>query len=94
MAAFGIGGALAGLIANSDQRTSGIVAGALMWAVALVAGNVLSGYVGTHAYATSSAWTPLFAALLSFGAAVVGGMLGASLHATRHIRSVDATPVG
>lgn len=84
---FVIGGALAGSVARADNRARGIAAGALMWAVALVAGNVLSGFIGT-ARGYVSAWTPFFAALLALGAAIVGGMLGASLRGTRHV----ATP--
>jgi hypothetical protein len=80
---FAIGGALAGSVARADNRASGIAAGFLMWAVALVVGNVLTGFVGTGRV---SPWTLLFGALLALGAAIVGGMLGASLRGTRHIR--------
>jgi hypothetical protein len=92
---FMIGGALAGSVARADNRASGIAAGALMWAVALVVGNFLTGALGASmprtsaaAFDTSWAWAPFFAALLALGAAIIGGVLGASL---RGRRSLDTT---
>jgi hypothetical protein len=88
---FLVGGALAGSVARADNRASGIAAGILMWAVALVAGNFLSGFLGvprtaTGTYNTTWAWAPFLAALLALGAAIVGGMIGASLRGTRSQR--------
>lgn len=97
--AFLVGGALAGSVARADNRASGIAAGILMWAVALVAGNFLSGFLGvarsaTGTYNTEWAWAPFLAALLALGASIIGGMIGASLRGTRSPRLETPSTMG
>lgn len=73
------GAALAARLSHPGSRWGGIVAGVMVWAVALVLGGAVPGLTVLPRTPMGSAWMAFVGALLSLAAAVIGGILGATL---------------
>lgn len=74
-----LGAALAARVSHPGSRWGGIVAGGMVWAVALVLGGVVPGLTILPRTPVGSAWLAFVGALLSLGAAIGGGILGATM---------------
>lgn len=79
LACLAVGAAIAAALSHVHDRMSGVAAGVMTWAVALVLGGVLSGFSLTQRLEGTAAWSGFFGALLGLAAAVVGGAFGATL---------------
>jgi hypothetical protein len=73
-----LGAALAARLAHAGNRTGGVAAGVMTWAVALVLGGTLQG-VSLMEIGPTGAWAAFFAALLGLAAAIAGGAAGSSI---------------
>jgi FtsH-binding integral membrane protein len=83
LGAIAVGAALAAALTHSERRGTGIAAGVMTWAVALVLGGSLSGFALAQRFDGAGVWSVFLGALLALGAAVLGGGFGASLGRTR-----------
>jgi hypothetical protein len=99
LCAIAIGAALTARLSHAERRSSGVAAGVITWAVVLVLGSVFQGLTMTRALGGSGAWAAFIGAVVSLGAAIVGGWAGVrlgassgtSLGATPTSRNVDVT---
>jgi cellobiose-specific phosphotransferase system component IIC len=73
-----VGAALAGYLTGSRQARDGAIAGISTWVVTIVLMSTLFGAAGPQT-ARSALWAAFLGALLSLGAAVIGGILGGQL---------------
>jgi hypothetical protein len=73
-----VGAALAAATSHAGSRMGGMAAGVMTWAVAITIGGVLSA-TGMARIGENGAWAAFFGALLSLGAALVGGGFGAMI---------------
>lgn len=78
-AAIGVGGVVGGYLIGSYRAMDGALAGLLTWAVSIVAMTTLFGVMGPQT-AEPALWGAFIGAVLSAGAAVVGGIIGSQLH--------------
>jgi hypothetical protein len=80
LVSIGVGAALAARIAHATRTYGGIAAGIMVWAVALVIGGALPGFMLVQRFdSTVGAWAAFIGAAISLLAAILGGILGSSL---------------
>jgi hypothetical protein len=96
LASFALGAALAARIAHAGNQLGGIVAGVMTWAVAVVVNGALGGIaLGAPAsmrLESTSAWAAFFGIVLALGAAIFGGVMGATRGRTRTTAPMPAAP--
>jgi hypothetical protein len=74
-----VGAALAARLSHLGSRSGGIAAGIMTWAVALVLGGAVQGFMMVPRPSVGSAWAAFFGAVFGLGAAILGGALGATV---------------
>jgi len=84
-----IGGAVAARVSPTRTRLGGMVAGGMTWAFAIAIGEVLGSAVAVTRLGSTGLWSAFFGMLLGLGAAMFGGLLGA----TRRPTSLPVAPL-
>ena len=84
LCAIAVGAALTARLSHTEQRSYGMAAGVMTWAVALVFGAVFQGLTLTRALGGPGAWAPFIGAAVSLIAAMIGGAFGAQIGSASH----------
>ncbi len=79
LCAIAVGAALTARLSHVYQKTYGMAAGIMTWALAIVLGAVFQGLTLTRAFGGPSPWAPFFGAAISLAAAIIGGAFGSRI---------------
>jgi hypothetical protein len=88
LSSIAVGAALAARLSHLGSRSGGIAAGIMTWAVVLVLGGAVQGFLMVPPPTAATAWAAFFGAIFGLGAAILGGALGATVRG----RPTGATP--